>query len=318
MGGPSAGQMPPHPGMLKRSKTTGNGRGEDGGSGADGDGQSSPMPLPVRSGFKNTALASSGVRHIDHDTQIVNQYLLSEQIGKGAFGEVRKAVSQMDGKAYAVKILNKSVLSRKSMGRFGNALQSVKREVAIHKMLDHPNVVRLHEVIDSSDHDRIYMVSDLVPGGALQPDALEADPLPLAEARHYFAQLVAAMQYLHFNRVVHRDIKPGNLLANRKTRELKVADFGVSHVHEEGGDGLRSTAGTAAFTSPEMTEGGVFSGKKADVWAVGCSLYMMLYGRPPFVAKRIYEIFDAIVEKEVEFEDGRLDRMGAHCFGVPE
>jgi serine/threonine protein kinase len=103
------------------------------------------------------------------------------------------------------------------------------------------------QVIDDAALDKLYLVSEFVDGGSLMRDEKTGDPLPLPKVRHYMQQLLSAVSYLHFMRVVHRDIKPGNILI-AKDGTLKVTDFGVSQVLEaSSADELRSTAGTAAF-----------------------------------------------------------------------
>ena len=237
----------------------------------------------------------------------VNQYRMCEVLGRGAYGKVRRCVDEFTGGEVAVKILRKSVLRRKRVGRFGNALQDVQREVAIWKKLDHPHVVRLLEVLDDEASDKLYLFSELVVGGAVMPDAAAGTPIPLPLARRHFCQLIDGLSYLHFHHVVHRDIKPGNLLVDA-VLGLRITDFGVSQTFDQD-DATRSTAGTAAFLAPEMvgTGGAPFSAVRADVWACGMTLYMMLYGRPAFTAPTLPGLYAAIREARVPWEGPRSD-----------
>merc|ERR1711924_165010 len=114
------------------------------------------------------------------------------------------------GAAVAVKILNKRRLKKKRIGRFGNALKEVQKEIAVWKKLRHQNVVPLYEVIDDDDHHKLYLVSEFIPGGSVMPDAKKTEPLQIEDARNVFRQLISALDYLHAQDVVHRDIKPGN------------------------------------------------------------------------------------------------------------
>ena len=203
----------------------------------------------------------------------------------------------------AIKVLNKKKLRRKRIGRFGNALQNVSKEIAVWKLLDHPNVVPLYEVIDAKESGDIYLVSEFVDGGEAMPDELTADPLPWKRAQRIFGQLSRAVEYLHFQHVVHRDIKPGNILLSGENDHVMLTDFGVSGMFEEGPDELRSTDGTAAFLAPEMFSGDAFSGKLTDIWACGVTLYMMLFGRTPFTAATLPDLYEAIANDALAFPE---------------
>lgn len=100
----------------------------------------------------------------------INQYELGEVLGRGTYGKVRLCTDLNTAQVYAVKILRKSLLKRKRIGQFGNALQGVQREIAIWKKLDHPNVVSLHEVLDDEALDKLYLISELVDGGPIVSD----------------------------------------------------------------------------------------------------------------------------------------------------
>ena len=231
----------------------------------------------------------------------VNQYVMMEVLGRGATGKVRKCFDETRKVHLAVKIIRKSLMKRRRVGRFGNALQDVVREIAVWKKLRHPYVVRLSEVIDDEASDKLYMFGEYVDGGHIMPDATTAEPLPLAKARRYFCMLIDGLYYLHFNDVVHRDIKPGNLLIDTRTDSVKITDFGVSQVIATEGDSFRNTAGTAAFLSPEMLSGQTFSAKMQDVWACGITLYMFLYGTTPFVGATVSETYERIKSGKVRW-----------------
>ncbi len=230
----------------------------------------------------------------------VNNYLMLEVLGRGAYGKVRRCMDESTGTERAVKIIRKSILKRKRVGRFGNALQTVQQEIAVWKKLEHPNVVKLFAVIDDETSDKLYMVGEYIDGGAVMPDERVCEPISLSNARRYVAQLIDGLSYLHFQRVIHRDIKPGNLLIDKGSGALKITDFGVSQVYDDD-DTIRNTAGTAAFLAPEMLTGASFSGKISDIWAVGITLYMFLFGTTPFLADTVPEIYDNIRGKDIPF-----------------
>jgi len=224
----------------------------------------------------------------------VNQYRLSKVLGVGSFGVVVSARDMSLGKNFAMKVIDRHRMNRGLLGRKESALDEVKREIAIQKQLKHQNILPLVEVIDAPGHPKTYLVMELVEGGALMPDVSMSDPLPLDRARVIFWQLASALQYLHAHNVVHKDIKPSNLLVTDQNH-LYLSDFGASQMFAEDELPLiSSTDGTMAFFAPEMCYGeNQFDGKKADIWALGASLFMLVHGHPPFVA----DSPDALVEK---------------------
>jgi len=196
---------------------------------------------------------------------------------------------------------------RKIMGK-GSAVsdhwQNVLREIAIMKKIDHPNVVRLVEVMDDQRKDKLYLIMELVERGSLMDgDSLECEPFPEPLARAYFRDLIIGLDYLHRNHIVHRDIKPENLLLCSDGR-IKIGDFGVSHLFEGDDDVVANTAGSAAFMAPEMCKDagkGSFSGKMTDIWSCGVTLFMFIFGKLPFMDECVYTIYTRIVEDPLEF-----------------
>ncbi|KAI9593788.1 kinase-like domain-containing protein [Syncephalis fuscata] len=187
-------------------------------------------------------------------------------------------------------------------------LRLVRKEMAIYKKLAHKNVVHLYEVLDDSEHDTLFMVFEMCPGGTLMEISLNQirDPLPVDKARKYFGDLVLGIEYLHENDIVHRDIKPDNLLLSQEG-ELKIADLGVSEMFEHGNDTMKRTAGSPAFMAPELVsvERHNYSGKAADIWSMGVTLFCLCFGRLPFVGESILDVYSAIRETplSIPYED---------------
>ena len=227
----------------------------------------------------------------------VNEYLIMEELGVGAYGKVRRVLNTTTKEHFAIKIFDKKLLRRKRVGRFSNALSSVAEEVAIWKLLKHDNIVQLFEVIDTNDSDNLYMISELVDGG---PVLTEGSYFPEDTCKTYFVQLIEGLAFLHFHKIIHRDIKPSNLLVDGNGK-LKITDFGVSKMFEGDDAELRQTAGTAPFLAPEMLTGELFKGKPVDVWAVGITLYLLIYGTLPFQAKTVPEMYEQIRTKEITY-----------------
>ncbi|KAK0076032.1 hypothetical protein PV325_005994 [Microctonus aethiopoides] len=220
----------------------------------------------------------------------LNQYKLLDNIGQGSFGIVKLAYNEEDETHYAMKILSKKKLMKKA-GIFGrmapgkksvaNPLAKVYREIALLKKLDHPNVVKLVEVLDDPDEDNLYLVFELIQKGEVLQ--LPTDkPLDEEIARKNFRDIVLGVEYLHYQRIVHRDIKPSNLLVDSEGN-VKVADLGVSAELRASGELLSGSAGTPAFAAPETTIlGAQYSGTMCDVWSMGVTLYSLVTGRVPW------------------------------------
>ncbi|XP_017790027.1 PREDICTED: serine/threonine-protein kinase N1-like [Habropoda laboriosa] len=220
----------------------------------------------------------------------LNQYKLLDNIGQGSYGIVKLAYNEEDKTHYAMKILSKKKLMKKA-GIFGrmapgkkgsaNPLAKVYREIALLKKLDHPNVVKLVEVLDDPDEDNLYLVFELVQRGEILQVPTDK-PLDEETARKNFRDVVLGVEYLHYQRIVHRDIKPSNLLVDSDGR-IKIADLGVSAELRACGELLSGPAGTPAFAAPETTTPGAhYSGTLCDVWSMGVTLYCLVTGRIPW------------------------------------
>uniref|UniRef100_A0A8D8ST04 calcium/calmodulin-dependent protein kinase n=1 Tax=Cacopsylla melanoneura TaxID=428564 RepID=A0A8D8ST04_9HEMI len=242
----------------------------------------------------------------------LNQYTVMQSIGQGSYGEVKLAYNDEDGRNYAIKILSKKKLMKRA-GVFGRAIPSrmrganpldkVYREIAILKKLDHPNIVKLVEVLDDPYEDNLYLVFELLERGEVMSIPTER-PLSEEEAWSYFRDVIMGLEYLHFQRIIHRDIKPSNLLLGHDNH-VQIADLGVCTEFEGPDAVLNGPAGTPAFTAPEAimknAQGKQFSGKAYDIWSLGITLFAFVFGRLPFDAESIPELHELIRTKEIEF-----------------
>ncbi|XP_065201569.1 calcium/calmodulin-dependent protein kinase kinase 1 [Planococcus citri] len=241
--------------------------------------------------------------------QQLNQYKLIDSIGQGSFGLVKLAYNEEDDKHYAMKILSKKKLLRKA-GCFGriapnrkgtNPLDKVYREIAVLKKLDHPNVVKLIEVLDDPDEDHLYLVFELLERGEVM-QIPTAEPLSEDQAWHYFRDVVLGLEYLHYQKIIHRDIKPSNLLLGDDDH-VQIADLGVCNEFDGSDARLNSTAGTPAFTAPEALDPNAkyFSGKALDLWSLGCTLYAFVFGKLPFYDESVLTLYNMIKTEPVQF-----------------
>ena len=234
----------------------------------------------------------SAVRQADvkkgahNEIRRVNDYRLRKLMGIGSFGKVYSARHGREGLC-AIKVLSRSFLRRKRMGRHGTAFDGVQSEIAVMRRLDHLNIVHLLEVIDDPDEDNLFLVMELVSGGDLSVPIRARRNVPEAQLRLWMRGVLLGLEYLHLSGVTHRDLKPENILWDAKRGLVKLADFGVSKIFDReqlGGSFVATTVGTLGFYSPEMCmvrRGEGFSGAAADVWAVGVCLYMWVFHRPP-------------------------------------
>lgn len=239
----------------------------------------------------------------------LNQYKLMEQIGQGSYGLVKLAYSEEDSTHYAMKILSKKRLLRQAgLIRRGprkatSPLDRVYREIAVLKKLDHPNVVKLVEVLDDPIEDSLYMVFELVKLGEVL--RIPTDK-PLSEERSWsiLRDTLLGLEYLHYQKIIHADIKPGNLLLT-EYGNVKIADLGVCNEFfgEEANISSGTTGGTPAFRAPETLVLGqnVYCGKAADVWALGVTLYSLVYGNVPFFGETVPFLYEKIKNDPVMF-----------------
>lgn len=188
-----------------------------------------------------------------------------------------------------------------------NSIDLIKEEIAIMKKLNHPNIVSLIEVLDDPSEDSLYMVMEYCKKGVVMNVSLgqRADPYPENTCRYWFRDLILGIEYLHAQGIVHRDIKPDNCLINEDD-VLKVVDFGVSEMFQKESQMVTAkSAGSPAFLPPELcvAKHGDVSGKAADIWSMGVTLYCMRYGRIPFEEDQIIQLYDAIKTAKIPLPD---------------
>jgi tRNA A-37 threonylcarbamoyl transferase component Bud32 len=158
--------------------------------------------------------------------KVINGYILLQQVGKGTFGVVRLCQKQDSGEKYAIKIIDKKLFDNKFKSKHQGSLEDMRREAAIMKRLNHPNVVNLIDVIDDPSADQLYLVQEFCEKGAIMEKLEGNHPLNESTARHYFRDLLQGIDYLHAHSIIHRDIKPMNLLLTADG-VVKIGDFGV-------------------------------------------------------------------------------------------
>ncbi|KAK0259507.1 hypothetical protein B0A54_02957 [Friedmanniomyces endolithicus] len=184
-----------------------------------------------------------------------------------------------------------------------NSLELIKQEIAIMKKLNHPNLVALLEVLDDPQEDSLYMVLEMCKKGVVMQVGLDerADPYSDNLCRTWFRDMILGIEYLHAQGIIHRDIKPDNCLITSDD-VLKIVDFGVSEMFAKDQDmATTKSAGSPAFMPPELcvARHGPVSGKAADMWSMGVTLYCLRYGHIPFQREGLLELYESIRADEV-------------------
>ncbi|CAN6640723.1 hypothetical protein TRVA0_018S01266 [Trichomonascus vanleenenianus] len=285
---------------------------------------------------------------------MINDYQLLDRVSRGTHGVVRAAIDRRTGVKYAVKEFNKAALERELRfaslrrrragggggggagvttscgGRAAAAAETpavgdggsesvfdngVRREIAIMKKLDHPNVVSLVEVLDDPHGTSLFMILEWCERPLMPPDYTYRNlpsPWNQEQCRLFFRDMILGIEYLHSQGVIHRDIKAENMLLSADN-VLKIGDFGVSEIFEHDNDMIKRTAGSPAYMAPEVARlsSGVWmdrahphvQGRPADIWSMGVTLYYMLFGHLPFRSDTVYGLYDKIINADLELAD---------------
>ncbi|KAK9447132.1 kinase-like domain-containing protein [Limtongia smithiae] len=246
--------------------------------------------------------------------KMLNAYEIISEIGRGQHGKVKLGRDLNTGDFVAIKIMNR--VGRPRLGRPAHAAntqeEKIRREIAILKKCDHPHIVRLREVLDDVSNKKIFLVLEYVEMGEIKWQNEDGTPaMSMEYARGIFRDVVLGLEYLHSKGIIHRDIKPANLLMN-KDGITKISDFGVSYSSGLSGEDdeleLAKTAGTPAFFAPELCYNDPELPRpqitnKIDIWALGVTLFCLLYGRCPFTADNEFELFNVIATDPLVFPD---------------
>uniref|UniRef100_A0A250YIF5 non-specific serine/threonine protein kinase n=1 Tax=Castor canadensis TaxID=51338 RepID=A0A250YIF5_CASCN len=250
--------------------------------------------------------------------KLIGKYLMGDLLGEGSYGKVKEVLDSETLCRRAVKILKK-----KKLRRIPNGEANVKKEIQLLRRLRHRNVIQLVDVLYNEEKQKMYMVMEYCVCGMQEMlDSVPEKRFPVCQAHGYFCQLIDGLEYLHSQGIVHKDIKPGNLLLTTsgtlKISDLGVAEVGASPVGSKGvgppehspegrmalpqalhpfavDDTCRTSQGSPAFQPPEIANGlDTFSGFKVDIWSAGVTLYNITTGLYPFEGDNIYKLFENI------------------------
>uniref|UniRef100_A0A3Q2TGJ0 Serine/threonine-protein kinase PLK n=1 Tax=Fundulus heteroclitus TaxID=8078 RepID=A0A3Q2TGJ0_FUNHE len=230
--------------------------------------------------------APSEMARIITDPATGKCYCRGKVLGKGGFAKCYEMTDLSTGKVYAAKIIPHARVSKP------HQREKIDREIELHRILHHKNIVHFYHHFE--DKENIYILLEYCSRKSLAHILKARKVLTEPEVRYYLRQIVSGLKYLHELEILHRDLKLGNFFVS-ESMELKVGDFGLAAKLEPAGNRRKTICGTPNYLSPEvLNKQG--HGCESDVWALGCVMYTMLLGRPPFETTNLKETYRCIRE----------------------
>ncbi|EAX98395.1 CAMK family protein kinase [Trichomonas vaginalis G3] len=228
----------------------------------------------------------------------IGKYHVLRTLGRGGFAVVVLAVDTKTKKQYAIKIVDRQCMVKK------NRLQYLENELRLSARLDHPNVIKVHEVI--YEEDIILIVMDYVDGGDLQSLISQGIRFSVEEQVRISLQILSALEYLHKRGIAHRDIKPSNILFDRDMNPVLI-DFGLA---KENASSLSTVCGTSFFMPPEVICGTDYDGTKGDIWSFGITLHVLCSLELPFQFNGDFNFIKSIYNNSLILEIKPQGLMG--------
>jgi len=273
---------------CKGSKATGETKGKD-----------TPKSTTKTSENKTGDQSKTGGSTQTSSNNVDDLYKVGDEIGRGAFSVVKKAVSKKTGDEVAIKFIEKKFVDKQD-------LMLLAREIDIMKKVDHNNVLKLREVFESEEN--IALVMELVDGGELFYKIVEKGNYSERDAANIVAQMINGVEYLHGEGIAHRDLKPENLLCSGDEQDgykpfrVVIADFGLSKIFDSG-EALETSCGTPDYVAPEVITAEGSYDKSVDMWSCGVITYVLLCGFSPFLSSTQTGLFEKIIKCEYDFPD---------------
>ena len=227
--------------------------------------------------------------------QFTDDYELLETLGEGAFGKVGKCKNLTNGQICAVKMISKANMSKRE-------LKELAKEIDIVKDLDHPNIMKMYESYE--DKSFLYIVTELIEGGELFDELIRRKKLSEEDAASVIKQVLEVLSYCHANNIVHKDLKPENVLLEKKKEitSIKIIDFGTAQKFNPEKK-MTEVIGTPYYVAPEVLEGSY--DEKWDIWGAGVIMFILLSGIPPFNGKDDEAILRAVKRGKFEFRQDK-------------
>ncbi|KAJ3171252.1 hypothetical protein HDU88_008290 [Geranomyces variabilis] len=214
----------------------------------------------------------------------LDRFKVEKVLGEGSYGKVKLCYDTLSRRMVAVKIIPKESLKKTAH------VTRLKREVRIMRLLHHPNITRLYDVIETDT--QIVLTMEHVQGGELFDYIVAQKRLKDRVARRLFRQIISALDYCHQSSIIHRDLKPENLLLD-KNKDIKIIDFGFVKLFDRN-ESLQTFCGSPFYASPEMILGKHYQGPEVDVWSMGVILFALLNGHLPFTDANTTELYRKI------------------------
>jgi len=264
--------------------------------------KSTPVTNTDKGGINETvddkgAKGVVGQQIVNSISNILESYIIGDELGTGGFSVVKECTAKSDGEKYAVKIIEKAALKED--------IKLLKREIEIMKKVSHKNILKLEEIFE--DNEKVYIVMELVKGSELFDRIVEKGFYSERNAMHIVSQILDAVAYLHSMDIAHRDLKPENLLCSGTgdNEIVKIADFGLSKIQSDE-DKLHTSCGTPGYVAPEVLLCETYN-ESVDMWGIGIITYILLAGYPPFYDETNPQddtlLFDKVIHVEYDMDD---------------
>lgn len=229
------------------------------------------------------------LQHAAHVVPIEDDYVIGKELGRGRFSVVCECVHKVTNQHCAVKIIDKNTIEK-------DEKELLRTEIAVLKLVNHPNIIRLEGIYESKNH--IYIVMEMLKGGELFERIVGRPRFSELEAARLLRPLLESVAYLHDLGIVHRDLKPENILCGDELEDLKIADFGLSKMILPK-EKMDAACGTLSYVAPEvLTMQGY--GKEADLWSIGVIMFLLLCGKLPFDGDDHNEIIRSTIQGDLK------------------
>ena len=225
---------------------------------------------------------------VEDGVTFVGNYKIGKDLGKGTFGKVKVGTHILTGEKVAIKVLEKEKIIDV------NDVERVAREIHILRIVRHPVVVQLYEILETAKE--IYLIMEYARGGELFEFIVSRKRVREKEAAKFLHQIISGIEYLHKLGICHRDLKPENLLMD-DYNNIKIVDFGLSNTYVDG-QFLKTACGSPCYAAPEMVAGKHYKGLPADIWSCGVILYAMVCGYLPFEDPKTNVLYKKILNAD--------------------
>ena len=244
----------------------------------------------------NQSIVEEKITKANGEVQI-RKYIKGRLLGKGGFAKCYEFINQETEHSSAAKVIPKKSLVK------SRAKQKLISEIKIHKSLHHVNIVEFEHYFEDSEN--VYLLIEICHNQTLNELLKRRKKLTELEVQCYALQIIKALKYLHSHRVIHRDLKLGNLFISEKM-EIKVGDFGLATKLEFDGERKRTVCGTPNYIAPEILEGKTGHSFEVDIWSLGVIMYTLIIGKPPFETNNVKETYKRIKMGNYSFPENAV------------